>query len=303
MKLSFRMILIAEILVIFSSIASPVRILRQSSSPAIANEVAKVKATHNPRRLKRSSSDDMEIKCNNESLHYILDKCETAAEASVGTQNSQRRRKRSGIEQPFCGAGCSHMVINYVNICGLQEYIVNVSGACKLSGGEFKVNCIHAAVVVKPGIISCMNPHQQSVSHEVRHIVNFTKNYRQSKCCSLQSYANPSLPGHDIIFDRQTNIFRVDPPLLPPWKAMDISKYPPILDLTSSNLCVEEERTVSKAHDLGTTPKSLNPSSQLRNSAGSNTNWHSNTWMFYFCASLMLSSFGLVAQLSLVGLA
>ena len=292
MKFLIQMILIAGILLVYSSVVSPIRTL-QRSSHVKANEGAN---GHRSRILKRSSSQ-LEIKCNQESLLSILDSCESAAKASVGALNSQRRKKRSSREQSFCGAGCSHMVINYAGICGLQEFIVNVSGACKLSGGEFKVNCIHAAVVVKPGIISCMNPHQESVSHEVSHLVDSTKNYRQSKCCSLHSYSNSSLPGHDIIFDRQTNSFRVDPPLLPPWKTMDVGEYPPIQDLTSSNLCVAEVTTTTAAIieteapdtiDLDITKKLLNSSGQLSNSAGSNTTWHPNTWLLCLFAALLL---------------
>ena len=247
------------------------------------------------RRLKRSDPQT-EIKCNQESLMFILDKCESAVMASVGSPASRRRRSS---DNSFCGASCSHLVFTYVNICGFQEFIVNVSGACKLPGNDFLVNCIHAAVVVKPGIVSCMNTHQESVSHDVRHLVDTSKTYRQSKCCSLQTDYNSSFPGHDIIYDSEIHDFRVDPPLLPPWKEVDVSEYPPVLDLTRSSLCLEEATTSTpreQTESVGTiganvTQNTSNSSSQLKNACRSDIMVHLNTCFICVCLVLFLSFF------------
>lgn len=281
-------------------IVAPIRSLR---SPSIAHQNHLLKGTktfeqqHSKTRLKRSISQ-ADIKCDQESLLAILEKCENAAKVSVGSTNSNRRRKRrrSSDSQSFCGSSCSHLVFAYTNVCGLQEFIVNVSGACKLSGSDFRVNCIHAAVVVKPGIVSCMNTHQESVSHNVSHLVDASRVYRQSQCCSLRTSYNSSLPGHELKLDPQLGDFRVDPPLIPPWKEMALSEYQPVLDITRTALCEKEmeksnktEAPDGKHEDMTGMP--LNSSSKQNNAVKSNA--ATLLTMLLYSLSIVLLLFGL----------
>lgn len=213
-------------------------------------------------RNKRATPID-EIKCNQESLEALLEICESAAAASVDTLYSARSRKtRNADSVSFCGPSCSNLVFTYVNVCGLQEFIVNVSGACKLDGKKFSVHCIHAVVVVKPGIVSCTKTLQESVTHDIQHLEDPSKSYRESQCCSLQTYHNSTLPGHDIIFDRNIQKFRVEPPLVPPWKNINVSEYPPVTEVTSSQLCVEETTMATDSIHAATTTELITMGNQ-----------------------------------------
>lgn len=257
------------------------------------------KENSSSRRKRWTSIDDIE--CNQNSLEAILENCENAAAASIQTlASAPSRSKRNTGSASFCGSSCSNLVFTYVNVCGLQEFLVNVSGACKLDGNNFTVHCIHAVVVVKPGIVSCTKTLQASDSHDIRHLVDASKSYTESQCCSLQTHYNSSLPGHDIIFDRTIQKFRIEPPLVPPWQIM--SNYSPLLDVTRSDLCVQqvttETSTTASTELVNRTGElvSTNPYDIVSHSGTCQTSFRQGFafhWcvLFYcFCFALLLSS-------------
>ena len=196
-------------------------------------------------RQKRSISLD-DIRCNQSSLEAILENCKNFAAVSLTSSSSGR--ERNADSSSFCGPSCSNLVFRYVNVCNLQEFLLNVSGACKLDGSTFTVRCIHAVVVIKPGAGYCSRTLQDSELHSVRSLLDPSKHYTESQCCSLQIYHNSSLPGHEIIYDHTVQKLRVEPPLEPPW--LNMSEYGPVLDITKSDLCIQEATTAAATSEL-----------------------------------------------------
>ena len=234
-------------------------------------------------RRKRSISFN-EIQCTPESLLAILQSCEISAAASLNSSSSRRKRRDP---DSFCGASCSALVFQYVNRCGLQEFILNVSGACKLDAEEFTVYYVHAAVVMKPGINKCFRNVKKLESQDIAHLVDSSRPYVESQCCSMQTYHNSSIPEYAINYDPDQRDYFIEPPLVPPWKIM--TDYPPLSDITTSALCMHSKTTTTTEVSPTTVPLAASGSNVV--SAGHSGTCRTNSrsgYVLLLCFALIL---------------
>lgn len=201
---------------------------------------------HKSRAIRGTNSE-----CSQERLDSILRSCEMAASTTVpsptpvaGTEDTLIDRT---VDAPlyFCGANCSHLALIYAAECSMQEFLVNVTGACKLMGLNLTLECIYAVVTVKQGITACTriildveSSHDEDMPSS---LFDPSKEYMGEQCCSLQtSYSHEVM--HEVYVDRMGNAI-TEPPLIPPWLMTNSSEYQPLVDITNSDLCVVSPTT------------------------------------------------------------
>ena len=187
---------------------------------------------------KRSSEE-----CGQERLDSVLRSCEAAASSSLSAPPptmTMNRDDPTADPLVFCGADCSHLVITYVSECGRNEFLVNVSGACKLSGQNLTVECVYAVVLVKMGITSCIKMVVDvDAMHEIDGIaptVPDSREYIDEQCCSLET-SYESVVIHEVRADTMGRPV-IEPPLEPPWLQANASDVQAVLDVISSELCL-----------------------------------------------------------------
>lgn len=177
--------------------------------------------------VKRSSHE-----CRQERLDSILSSCEAAVAATSGS---------APTTLVFCGADCNHLVINYANECSNSEFLVNISGACKLSGSNLTVECVYAVILVKMGITSCikMVADVDSTRHEIDGLAPTPPQFREyidEQCCSLET-SYESFVTHEVYADRMGRPV-IEPPLVPPWLQTNSSDYQAVIDVATTELCL-----------------------------------------------------------------
>lgn len=181
--------------------------------------------------------------CGHERLESVLRSCESAASATlpVPTVSSTSGSVSTDTQGPlvFCGADCNHKVILYANECNNQEFLVQVGGACKLSGRNLTVECIYAVVLVKMGITSCIKMALDVDStHEDLTLAPLegSREYLDRQCCSLETSYESNVM-HVVHADSMGRAV-IDPPLEPPWLQTNSSDYQAVIDVVSSELCL-----------------------------------------------------------------
>ncbi len=186
------------------------------------------------KQQKRAKASEINVSCSQDTIERILEECKVAVSPS-------------NEDMFFCGPHCSHLAFNYAHLCNMNEFVINVSGACKLKGANVTVQCIYATVIVKDGLTTCAKRVVDiEANHNISSMVDSTQEYIDSQCCSLQcSHSNTS--SHDVFVERNTGKILVEPPLLPPWTNINASEYQPLIDVTSSELCLKEEPYVTNS--------------------------------------------------------
>lgn len=207
-------------------------------------------------RISKRSSDQ----CGQERLDSILRACEAAASAPSGLLMAATSSGSVSTEQGplvFCGADCKHRVILYANQCNNNEFLVNVSGACKLSGSTLTVECIYAVVLVKTGITSCikMALDVDSTHKDIMPPLEGSREYVDRQCCSLES-AYESDVVHEVYADSMGRAV-IEPRLEPPWLQTNSSDYQAVIDVVNSELCLVQTTTTEVVTD-STVPLSTN---------------------------------------------
>lgn len=198
--------------------------------------------------------------CSQERLDSLLRSCENAATASsvTATEDTTQAPLR------FCGADCSHLVFLYANDCSSQEFLVNISGACKSSGGNFTVECIYAVVLVKSGISTCtkmvldVDPIHEDLP------MDDSRAYVDRQCCFVQTTYESEVV-HEIYVDR-TGRPVTNPPLEPPWLGTNSSDYRAVIEVLDTKLCLIPE-------PVTTTVATASPTTTDYNSTADTTDW------------------------------
>jgi hypothetical protein len=187
--------------------------------------------------VKRSSRE-----CGQERLESVLRSCEAAAGSSTPLPAATTSDGNIPMTGPlmFCGASCNHLVIAYANECSQNEFLVNVSGACKLRGTNMTVECVFAVVLVKMGITSCIKMVADVESaHEIVGIQPDSlqsREFVEEQCCSLET-SYESTVMHDVYADSMGRPM-IEPALEPPWVRTNATDYQAVLDVVSSELCL-----------------------------------------------------------------
>lgn len=192
-------------------------------------------------RLRRDRSETKRSTsgCSEERLENLLRSCRASAAASLAESSS---------EAPllFCGADCSHLVFLYASECSMQEFILNISGACKKRGNDFVIDCLYAVVIVKSGITACT---KMMLNIDSRHdgladLFDSSNEYVNEQCCSLEtSYSSTVL--HDVYVDGNTRRAVTVPPLQAPWQGIDPRNYDPVVEITNGDICLASTRSVT----------------------------------------------------------
>lgn len=211
---------------------------RHPTQLRIAEQVTSVQG--HPQHIGKRSSQQ----CGQERLDSVLRSCEAAASALPMV--SSTGGPVSSDPLVFCGADCNHKVILYANDCNNGEFLVNVSGACKLGGSNLTVECIYAVVLVKMGITSCtkMALDVDSTHEEVipPSAIESSREYVDDVCCSLEtSYESDVM--HVVRADSMGRAV-IEPPLEPPWLRTNSSDYQAVIDVVSSELCLVPTTTM-----------------------------------------------------------
>lgn len=183
---------------------------------------------------KRSSQE-----CGQERLDNLLRSCEAAASVLMPPPSDPTMATDTD-SLVFCGADCSHLVVMYASECSGGEFLVNVSGACKLSGQNMTVECVYAVVLVKMGIASCIKTVVDVEStHEIADIAPTVPDFREyidEQCCSLETLYD-SVVTQEVYADTMGRPV-VEPPLQPPWLLTDASDLQDVINVVSSELCL-----------------------------------------------------------------
>lgn len=232
-----------------------------------------------PRKLKSDTRRSIHSlgasQCSQQRLEDMLRSCEAAAAipaprstSDPPTQNTLRDRTKDAPLY-FCGPNCSHLVFIYANECNMREFLVNVSGACKLQGENLTIECIFAVVIVKEGIAACTKMVLDINSmHDIDD--NFTNlddssQYVDEQCCSLETSYQSDVT-HTVSINTMGRIV-TNPPLEPPWLMTNSSSYQAVLDVVSSNLCLVATTTGTTITTTitGSLPNSQNMSTTMHN--------------------------------------
>lgn len=205
----------------------------------IAEQAITMQRRQDPHRhmdVKRVSPE-----CGQERLDSILRSCQAAA-APLPTATPTSGSIPTTDPLVFCGADCNHLVITYANECSDNEFLVNISGACKMSGGNLTVECVYAVVLVKMGITSCIKMVVDVVSTHKIDGVALTQpqfgEYVDEQCCSLETLYE-SIVTHEVYADRMGRPV-IEPPLEPPWLRTISSDYQPVIDVVTTELCLAQ---------------------------------------------------------------
>lgn len=187
-------------------------------------------------------------RCSQERLDSMLASCEAAASA-----------KDSSSSSFFCGSGCSHEVFRFAADCNDQQFVVNVTGACKLRGNaNLTVECVYAVVIVTHGITACtkmvvdVDPSHDDLSPLLDSSARKSSDYVEEACCSLQtSYESDVV--HEVYVDPATGRPVTEPPLVPPWLQSSSGDYQAVVDVVGSGLCLADVATTTTATEEATT--------------------------------------------------
>ena len=191
---------------------------------------------------KRSILDEYAVQCTPESLRHILESCEQSI--SIDDSVSPSTQANTGqstttIPQSFCGPNCSNLIFSYVNICNLQQFVLNVSGACKLSGSNFIMEWVHAVIIADPLMHQCM---KRTLNATNPLLPIQTSQYTQSRCCSL-NIAHDNGTMYRIVLDRVERRVHTQPPIEAPWTYMNLSSFQPAINVVNSELCLQPVTT------------------------------------------------------------
>ena len=207
----------------------------------------------NLRQKRLVGRDASNERCSQERLESMLRSCEMAASPAASSPAATSTDGSLSTEAPlfFCGANCSHLALLYAIECSNNEFLVNVSGACKLPGQNLSVECIYAVVIVKQGITACTRmvideESESSHEEEASNLFDRTKQYVDEQCCSLETRYQSQVE-HMVYVDRQRRIV-TNPPLIPPWLATNASEYQPVVDITSGELCMAKNTAQTTSH-------------------------------------------------------
>ena len=222
--------------------------------------------------------------CTQERLDAILQSCEATAPP-------QPQSAAADLSTRFCGAGCSHQVIEYASDCSInQEFVVNISGACKLGGENLTLQCIYAVIIARHGLTVCkkMQLGFNFMHEEVQYLFNRAEKYVDETCCSLESSYSDT-PTHDIDIDSKGGVV-TEPPLMPPWLISNVSDYSAIQEVTRSDLCLKPPTTTSYMDSISktTTGKVDVVSKDFQLSAAHRTFSLSNTLVGFLCLFALL---------------
>ena len=228
---------------------------RSSSSGSIQgiNSPKSVAKTLKKRRISRNVIDRRMAQCSQERLDSMLASCEAAA-------SSRDPSSSSSSSSFFCGSGCSHEVFRYAAECSGQQFMVNVSGACKLRGNtNLTVECIYAVVIVTHGITACtkmvadVDPSHDDLSPLLGSGgARKGSDYVEEACCSLETSYNSDVI-HEVYVDPTTGTPVTQPPLVPPWLQTSSVDYQAVVDVVGSDLCLEDVATTTTTTEATTT--------------------------------------------------
>lgn len=252
--------------------------------------------TNKQRRIRGTSID-----CS-QRLDNMLRSCEVAAATPVPSPTPAAATdatplQEQTVEAPlyFCGANCSHLAFLYAAECSWQhQFLINVTGACKLAGTSLTLECIYAVVMLKQGITACTRVILDVEStHDNRPLFDPSKSYVQRQCCSLETSYSTEVP-HEVHVDRMGNPI-TEPPLEPPWLLSNSSEYQPLVDITSTDLCVAPDVTTTTTTEVSPTMPNFTASdssseskTHATTSSAHTSSLHSVCRLYYACMSVLI---------------
>ena len=243
-------------------------------------------------RLTRRQTNN---ECNQERIDSMLRSCEIAASTPVpsptpmvGTESTLDERT---VDAPlyFCGPNCSGLAFLYAAECGVPEFIINVTGSCKLRGSNLILQCIYSVVIVKRGITACTRMILDVESSDEEMLFDPTKEYVEDQCCSLETNYSDALM-FNVYVDRMGNAV-TEPPLVPPWLMSNSSEYQPVMDITSTDLCTVAPTTLSTT-ELSSTAANMTDDmvTETTNAAAHTISLYTMWHIFMYCCLCFILS-------------
>lgn len=172
-----------------------------------------VQESHQQHTVKRDSPSS---ECGQESLESILMSCQESVTLNTSVLSNTDVNQTALLRMQFCGSGCRTKMLLRAFSCGINSYIVEVSGYCKYWNRD--AACIHAAVIMNHGTLWCTI--ELSHGHEVEPTLSGSAEEKMENStdrCSLSTLYSTEVQ-HNIVYDPLQGKHVLSPPLDPPWQ-------------------------------------------------------------------------------------